>query len=156
MALLSRLSGIKPQTYRKWQREGLIDGPRSDKPTALDVVEAAAAAAIIKDLGASDGRIAWDQIRKGILSRVPSSTVRVVWRGEVFEAVLCADDAAVGRAISVDDRSARVVFVGRAIRVALDGLGRRVKGLSRSRRPKRPKKAGAGSGGRSGEALVVG
>ena len=155
IAVVARLAGIRPQTYRKWQVEGIVDGLRSDKPTAVEVVEAAAAAALIKELGAADGRVAWDQVRRGILSRVPASTVRVVWRWEVFEAVLCPDDAAVGRAISVDERPARVVFVGRATAGALDGLRRRAKGLSRSGNPKRVKK-GAGSGGRSYEALLIG
>jgi hypothetical protein len=156
IALLARLAGIRPQTYRKWQGEGLVDGPRSDKPTALDVVEAAAAAELIKELGAADGRLAWDQTRKGILSRVPASTVRVVWRWELFEAVLCADDAAVGRAVSTDERPARVVFVGKATKVALDGLHRRIKRPSRSGQLLRRKKDGPGRGSRSDEALLMG
>jgi hypothetical protein len=136
IALLARLSGITPQTYRNWQEEQLVDGPRSEDPTELDVVEAAAVAELMRELK-GDGRSAWRQVRRDLLGMVPGPSTRVVWRRAVFEALLCSSDQAVGRAISVDTRSARVVFVGRAVRQALDGMGRRNLGSRRGGRSAR-------------------
>lgn len=113
--ILGRLVGKESVTYKRWVTEGIVHGPRGvdDAPTDLDAIEVGAADAVLTALGDDDGRIAWTQLGQRIIEAEQTPSLRVVWR-EPYEAVLCRDDAEVGRAASGNGRPIQVVDVGSA------------------------------------------
>jgi hypothetical protein len=142
ISLLARLADVSSQTYRNWQGEDLVRGPRSDEGTELDVLEAVTVGFLLKELGDQDGRIAWAQIRDPYLSSIPTETLRLAYWLQRFEARLCVDDGDVGRAVS-DGQPVKVVHLGRATLEGLESFRRRARSLGR------PKARSAGGGAKS-------
>ena len=138
ISLLARLADVEPKTYRNWQAEGLVNGPRSAEGTELDVVEACALALVLSKLGDSDGRIAWKEVGAVIVATIPIDAFRLVWNIRYYSAVICHDDIEVIHAVE-DGESVRVISLGNEVSRALEAFRRRSKALGglgrKSRRP---------------------
>ena len=127
-AVLARLVGANPRTYKRWRQSRIVLGPRGDAPSELDAIEVGAVHALLTQLGDSDGRNAWNQIRKRLLELDPTPDMRVVW-AEPYQVRLCVDDEEVGAAASTDSQPVTVVRVGLAAIEARRRLRERAKGL---------------------------
>jgi hypothetical protein len=130
IGVLAGLARVDSTTYRRWLRSNLVEEPAdAATPSETNAMEAGAAACIFRELGDSDGRIAWKQVRQQVMAGAPTEASRIVWRAEIFRADFCRDDQEVGIAASLDTRPVRVVRVGAAAVEARDGLRRRATGL---------------------------
>jgi len=113
---LGRLVDKDPITYKRWSTDGIVHGPSGDngQPVELDAIEVGAFDALLTVLGDEDSRTAWGQVRERLLRIEPTEALRVVWR-EPYEALLCANDAEVGRAATGNGkRFIKVIDVGSA------------------------------------------
>jgi hypothetical protein len=127
-AVLARLVGRNPRTYKRWRKSGIVRGPRAEHPTELDAIEIGAVHALFTQLGDSDGRNAWNQVRTQLLQLEPSVAMRVVW-AEPYQVTLCLNDEEVGAAASTDNQPVTVVRVGVAAIEARRRFRQRASGL---------------------------
>jgi hypothetical protein len=114
--ILGRLVDKDPITYKRWSTDRIVHGPSSEggQPAEVDAIEVGAFDALLTVLGDEDSRTAWVQVREHLLRIEPTEGLRVVWR-EPYEAVLCTNDAEVGRAATGNGkRLIKVIDVGSA------------------------------------------
>lgn len=127
-AVLARIVGTNPRTYKRWRESKIVLGPRADDPTELDAIEVGAVHALFSQLGDSDGRNAWNRVRARLLQLEPTTATRVVW-AEPYQITLCLTDEEVGVAASTDNQPVTVVRVGIAAIEARRRLRQRASGL---------------------------
>jgi hypothetical protein len=127
-AVLARLVGRNPRTYKRWRKSRIVLGPRAEHPTELDAIEIGAVHALFTQLGDSDGRNAWNQVKARLLKLEPTSALRVVW-AEPYQVTLCLNDEDVGVAASTDSQPVTVVRVGIAAIEARRRFRQRASGL---------------------------
>lgn len=110
-ARLCKLADVPRQNRRNWAANELLTDRADGHYGRLDLLELVACASLIGQLGPTDGRAAWTQVRQSYAGHALAARVDVVFSLADHEAVLVVTDEALARAVR-HGRPVRVISLG--------------------------------------------
>jgi hypothetical protein len=120
-------AGFTRGTYPQWVREGLLRGAPDGGCEEIDVAELAAWATVLRALSKDDGRVAWRQVRQGILQTlgehrgIHPRRLDIVYEPQHARASLARTDEELARNVRTDG-PVRVIDIASPISQAREAM----------------------------------